>query len=246
VASEDPDGRFGLYLICTGFGRENCDLEPLLGFPFWSSDPIPQPFFGCGNSAPRILISGGGDGAQQDLLRLAFIVPPLQVLRAIFDGIDTAAGMGRKHQEQLTRAVARIQKEYALPLVGEEFMALVDSISSEIWGSIKASVRALLRVEFTLSSVSFAFPKSYLPKCFPLNHILVLILRRYVLEELRRDIFLPRTVIGPIVTPTAEHPCNIEPRLCWGVPHQIELTTDGVKNYAEFDIIIIRHGLFPL
>ena len=77
---------YGLVISARGFGDERCFLEwpnppltrnghPFRGFEFWASDPFERPNLGVPNRAgddprPRVLISGGGDGAMQDFLRI--------------------------------------------------------------------------------------------------------------------------------------------------------------------------------
>src|ERR1700691_5651503 len=59
-------------LIATGFGTENTQVKDnYRGFGFWESDPLRKYALNMGIFAPqRMLISGAGDGALQDLLRV--------------------------------------------------------------------------------------------------------------------------------------------------------------------------------
>ena len=63
---------FDAIINAQGFGVENCELESspkFKGIPFWSNDPFELE--NCElNQKPTVLISGSGDGALQDLLRI--------------------------------------------------------------------------------------------------------------------------------------------------------------------------------
>jgi len=246
VAQEDPEQLFALYLICTGFGKERCSLPPHNGFPFWSTDPIPANDFGCGKKEPRILLSGGGDGAQQDLLRFAFGVPPLDVISNILVATEVTR-RGRKWRQHMTAEVRRLQEIYDLHAVDANFDALVTSIPSEVWFWIKRAIQKMLRPEFVISStIRFVFPRAYVPRCYPLNRILVLFLRRHILEETGADIFLSETSLDAQSIPIPPHSCAKSASECWGFPHRVQLDRLGSSESWDFDILVVRHGLFPL
>lgn len=68
---------FGVALSCIGFGGENVSIagysgQAYKGFEFWDEDPINDTALGVsGGVRPvRALVSGGGDGAMQDFLRI--------------------------------------------------------------------------------------------------------------------------------------------------------------------------------
>ena len=65
---------FGMVLWCVGFGDERRFAPPnYTGFAFWDTDPFEQPDWGVKPppAGLRALVSGGGDGALQDVIRLA-------------------------------------------------------------------------------------------------------------------------------------------------------------------------------
>jgi hypothetical protein len=245
IANEDPDQQFALYLICTGFGRENCSLPPFAGFPFWSTDPIQEPAFGGTGKQARILISGGGDGAQQDLLRLAFMNNATEIFNKVVAAAESSRD-GADWGRQIASGVARIQSsEIELRGAGKAYDQLVNSISPRTWNVIKTAIANMLRPEFLQSKVTFVFSETYLPRCFPLNRVLTLILRRFMLEDHRIDIFLPDTSVGPSAKPCAPHMCQSRPVECWALPHTVDLGRPHGTDSSDFDIILIRHGLLP-
>lgn len=73
---------FGCVLWTVGFGAERCDFGDYVGYPFWETDPFEQPNCGVKGTAPEIVISGSGDGALQDFLRITTNLPSAeQVMR---------------------------------------------------------------------------------------------------------------------------------------------------------------------
>jgi hypothetical protein len=66
----------GAVLWAVGFGAERCDFDGCVGFPFWETDPFEHPDCGVPSGvAPDIVISGSGDGALQDYLRITTNLP---------------------------------------------------------------------------------------------------------------------------------------------------------------------------
>ena len=78
--SKDQDhvwSEFDFVLNCTGPGQEQASLgedSKFASYLFWEDDLLAAPNFGLplARPLPSILISGGGDGALQDFLRIAF------------------------------------------------------------------------------------------------------------------------------------------------------------------------------
>ena len=68
--------KFDFILNCTGFGEEQVSLpgNQHASYQFWADDLLEAPDFGFSHPTrtPRVLISGGGDDALQDFLRIAF------------------------------------------------------------------------------------------------------------------------------------------------------------------------------
>jgi hypothetical protein len=64
---------FGMMLWCVGFGDERRFAPPrYTGFAFWETDRFEHPLWGVGRAPEDLsaLVSGGGDGALQDVIRL--------------------------------------------------------------------------------------------------------------------------------------------------------------------------------
>ncbi len=64
-------GLYGAIISCIGFGAERCTVNQYSGFRFWDADDFEKPNLGLPpQEKPTVLISGGGDGALQDFLRI--------------------------------------------------------------------------------------------------------------------------------------------------------------------------------
>ena len=62
---------FGMIVWTVGFGQERCEVDVnYRGFAFWETEPFQRPDCGLAPEIPRIVISGSGDGALQDFLRI--------------------------------------------------------------------------------------------------------------------------------------------------------------------------------
>ena len=87
-------GPFGAIVLAAGFVRERSTLPgspSFVGFPFWHTDPFETPACGLpGGQAQEgtVLISGTGDGALQDFLR---VITRRRSVRAIFDDLGLGA-----------------------------------------------------------------------------------------------------------------------------------------------------------
>lgn len=82
---------FGMALFCAGFGKERCSVGKYKWFDFWRADDIEQLNFGLpSNVQPTVLISGSGDGALQDFIRVVTgHWSPRDVMRGIYSALDS-------------------------------------------------------------------------------------------------------------------------------------------------------------
>jgi hypothetical protein len=90
VTPKDPQfpPAFAMALACTGFGEENTVVQktaadaPYTGHIFWQVDKYEDdnPPLGIDSGTPNVLISGSGDGALQDFLRIATTIDAAKVL----------------------------------------------------------------------------------------------------------------------------------------------------------------------
>jgi len=85
VESRDEYERTNSFLLdCRGAGEERISIGDFSGFQFWEDDRLADRNLGL-SSAPRVLISGGSDGALQDFLRIVFAgKTPREIYRRFF------------------------------------------------------------------------------------------------------------------------------------------------------------------
>ncbi len=236
----------GMIVNAVGFGVERCDVPRLpppmyRGLAFWQTDRFRRP--NCGLPAPKVakvIISGGGDGALQDFLR---IVTRQRSVRRLYHAIVAAISGGTAGQRARRKAILSTIRGR---ISGAENRAL----RSYLWGSDSVhdhDVHRLLHLAH-LDAVGFALGrvevvaalKAILPSPAPyvllvhpcihftqsysFNRFLVLLIDTYLSQ---RDGAPSRIVAGAEVVSvvgTGGHVCNTaHPRWCLGQPHEVGL-----------------------
>ncbi len=221
----------GMIVNAVGFGVERCDVPRLppptyRGLAFWQTDRFRRP--NCGLRPPKVakvVISGGGDGALQDFLR---IVTRQRSVRRLYQAILAAMPDGTAGQRAQKRTIlSTIQGRIS----GAENRAL----RSYLWGSDPVhdhDIHRLLHLGH-LDAVGFALSraqviaalKAILPSPAPdvllvhscihfaqsyaFNRFLVLLIDAYLS---RRDGTPSRIIAGAEVVSvvgTSGHVCNV-------------------------------------
>ena len=85
ASDESKEAAFDRVFDCTGPGEERTGAGEYRWFDFWSNDELEYPNIGFESRRPTVLISGGGDGALQDFLRILF---PGKSPRDIYSGLQ--------------------------------------------------------------------------------------------------------------------------------------------------------------
>jgi len=92
---------FAMVLWTVGFAPEACTCGPYRGFAFWETDPFALPNCGLPATTPAdVVISGAGDGALQDFLR---ITTGRTLARNVFNTFFNLAAPTRVSREQVER-----------------------------------------------------------------------------------------------------------------------------------------------
>lgn len=253
--------RFGAAASFAGFVREKvavpeAGVSQYRGFPYWSLDPYDISDFDLpGYDKVRVLISGGGDGALQDFIR----VVTGRSAKACYAEL-TAAGLIEPVDLVLAEDLAKRSHAWryraaphgALQLWHDTYdrhaQANFDRWVSANPAAMDALVERLLRknVEATL-----LLPCSHADFTYGLNRWVALHLARIcahargtsLAEVLRHNTALSRldSVDG--------HTCN-SPRGCHGKRHLAHAVRSTCQTRSsdefeigEFDSIIVRHGL---
>jgi hypothetical protein len=252
--------RFGMVIFSGGPGTEVCRIGNYRGFRFWETDSFEKPHLGL-RLPPSILISGGGDGALQDFLRVVtkksvpkdiYNVLPLVVKERIdksITGIEDQAQRAYiwtgkwEHDHEVYELLHALHQKAVSELIN----------SPRIWPDIRAALDPIIDASPDALNVELVHPCNHFFKCYGLNHFLVLLLAAYILKRknyypLRQD-----TMIHDVQG--VGHTCRNNARRCFGRPHDVLFkfadcgTLNGVGAIdvapaaKQYQAVIVRHGL---
>lgn len=257
-----PPRNFGMVLFSTGFGTERTTIGAYSGFRFWDDDPFERADFGTGLSNPRIFISGGGDGALQDFLRIVTHHKSAESIYAtLFNGGNkTLRALRRQVERRLRSAEDQAQRAYVwgataahnhdvLTRLHQDHQSVVDWLLQSGRQAIRDRIQNLLRDPFP--AVTLCHPCTHFDQCYALNRFLVLLISTF-LQEREKYVLKPAT-ITTAVSGTG-HICANQPGTCHGKPHDVvlqptagdcTLTPSAPGTTEAFDAVIIRHGIAP-
>jgi len=259
-----PKEAFGLVLWCVGFGDERRFAPPnYTRFAFWETDPFERPDWGV-ISPPaglRALVSGGGDGALQDVIRLATRKKSaIDVWRDI-----EAGGWSMPHDVRHVLFTAEDQAQRALlwcrPSSADEHNALQQLHDTYVQAvhdlTILHPARALLISEVVKILAANPHPVlnvhscTHFARCYGLNHFLVLLLAKVA--------NMGNLVSGPHLRPqrgvatVAGHGCAGNPWTCHGANHTVHLqhrplcfgAPGAAAGQENAHVLVVRHGIAP-
>jgi hypothetical protein len=273
--------KFAAVLSFAGMLREKCrvpekpaaaDPPAYEGFPYWWRDPYGEAQLGLPTrKRVRVLISGGGDGALQDFIRvltgltarecaqrLGVEAPPESLLMA------SAEDLGRR---------AHAWRGRAGPIHGtlHRWHAAFEAAALQQWqrwtpAQRKHLAATVLRPQVRVTLVHRC---EHFDHSFALNRYLVLLLARLHARShnMRLDRVLRSGQEVSAVAPADGHTCG-NPGACHGLPHVVHTlagachlpgnnTSTAAKTAAkagtkasptplgEFECVIVRHGVEP-
>jgi Pyridine nucleotide-disulphide oxidoreductase len=250
--------RAGAVAIATGFGAERVEVQGsnFRGFGFWESDPFSHLYSGSlgpgfPKTPPKILISGSGDGALQDFLRIMTGVQSARELlkaveisedaRNLLKDFDRYAshgnfwGDGARHDhawhqylDEQYRKVAR--DELTNAHVRDELSKRLDNRACE------------LRVVHSCD---------HLTAYYGANRFLTLLIDEY-LKAQRIHVLVPKTRLFDVHSAEYHHVCQGNAQDCYGQEHEVtcvqhddcqEPDATGASITDTYNAIIIRHGI---
>lgn len=260
-------------IMAVGFGSEISNFEDLSGeqhaaIPFWSDDKFESVDQGLPEFGP-ILVSGSGDGALQDFVRLTCgvssvrtlifdlykITSPTSKWKAAFEGLWHWEDHAKKSRNFFTQeydeceVLSRLQKAYD---------AAVDELisDSEDWAKVTEhlNVRTQNRKR---GNITLLAKCTHFTWCYPLNRVAVLILIRYF-SQMGQEVLIKNSAL---VNATPE--LKAASSNAWGCKHKVTLAhgTDcsvsggairsWLKNGKETSSeeylgLVIRHGIRPI
>lgn len=269
---------FGAVLSCAGFGPERtADLQVpsrwggYVGPAFWLDDDRISPGHAGTMGIDRVLISGGGDGALQDVQRVltgAFGKALLHLLSASADAHGVALFPPTMISTFL-QADDKGRRAYAWQRdkqpIAQDMAAWHDAFATEVntWFAAlsRSSLAALqqiaadvLRPELLSGqmAVTWVYKEASPGYAYALNRYLTLVLQALTLVQAssgllpRVDVFAEHEVVQ-IKPSQSGHRCT-SPATCWGVPHDVTLQAvpAGAKVCVnDVQLIIVRHGALP-
>ena len=260
---------FGMMLSCAGIGTENCTVGAYSGFRFWDTDPFEQPNMGMpAGTAPRVLISGGGDGGLQDFLRIVTSKPAEEIYHCLTNSsVSTPIPNWSEVENRLQSAEDQAQRAFLWGAtrghdhavnsdLHQTYQDIVNSLRADpkVWKDIEDRLKGT--VNPSVPDITLAYPCTHFSRCYGLNRFLVLLLKEY-LESVHpgRIVFQEKRKVADIV---AKHTpsCHNSPRDCHGEDHTVqfcdapdcEMPSSGTPTVTfsqDFNVIILRHGVSP-
>jgi hypothetical protein len=258
----DPPGRpkltVGMILIAVGFGAERVTAPPnFRSLAFWESDPYQKP--NCGLSfSPRIVISGGGDGALQDFLR---VVTGLRSVEEIASRCPIPANVATEVLSTENRAQRAHLWGSSLDGDHDIHRTLHDAHRSAAAEALKepAVVAALAKfLPPSPPSLNLVHPCTHFSQAYGFNRFLVLLIDGYYVSKGFPSLLIPCAAVVD-VTEVKPHVCLVpgmtqpDPSRCLGHKHAVKL---GLAHHAgcipappappaplKAEVVIIRHGV---
>lgn len=253
----------GVVIWATGFGREQHYLmagsppqpHPTWGYGFWQSDPLGEPDLGVKNGPASVLISGSGDGALQDFLRITTtcksageIYSKCRIPDELERRLQTAQEWAQRthswgrHAGHDHAVLNRLHAEYE-QVVG---MALAQA-------GIQKELPKLLRPH--MPTVRLVYECEHFSACYGLNRFLALLVGRYLegrSVEGRGSILMAKRRLKDLRSIEKSHHCGADPVECHGKRHRATLVEfpdcggvagNEVRLQQPVNVLVIRHGL---
>lgn len=270
VTWQDAD----IIMLAAGFGIEDTTVPDTTqagvdfqGLDFWSDDQFETPTMGIANHKHGVLVSGGGDGALQDFVRLSTGV---RAVRDILDAAWNSTEQLTPWKEQMAALwhwedhASRARGFLPTPLdecdllrrLHQRHLEAVQSlINSPEWPAVVNWFDQQMSGR-VVGSVKLALKCDHFHWCYGLNRTGALIAIEYI-KHRTRDNPVKTNVALKSTAPVA-HTCSIG---CWGHVHEAHLAqgvscaddVDAIKAWPaaktlpeHFDGLVVRHGIDPL
>jgi hypothetical protein len=267
-AAFTPGGieHFKIAVSTVGFGMERTSLGTFSSYRFWDTDPLERPDYGLPGVSPNILISGGGDGALQDFIRVSTAAPSA---RQIFDALPLMPTLRAGLESAIQSAEDQAQRAYlwgtpgstAVPArdhtiherLHQAFVDQIDILASypRVWPMIVAALNKIVRSSAS-AKLCLVYPCGHFDRCYALNRFLVLLLARYYQLERGETVLYPNTKVTAVSGIT--HTCASDPASCYGQTHTVAYSGSACQGFPGFtslppgsrhEIVLLRHGIIP-
>lgn len=261
---------FGAMIWAAGFGEEDRTIvarpttpsapNQILyeGQPFWG----PDNFTNLGIRRPTVLISGSGDGALQDYIRVttrlesaSMVYRACQIPQEIIPELQSAEDRAQRGRCWTDNDAD--EAPYLAELQDIHDQAVGYALSSPSVRNALANILA----GAAAPPVELVYRGSLMTGYYGLNRFLVLLIAGFKELYLEAPTLFPNTIISNIVASNQAHSClQMGPRgpraagqyssdgmllshACFGESHDVTLTrSDGTTRTKTFNVIIVRHG----
>lgn len=259
---------FGMVLSCVGFGTERVVMGDYASTRFWDSDFLGHQDLGLPRVAlPRVLVSGGGDGALQDCLRILTRGSEIRSAGELYAAVtaqlrfqEEIEALERRLQcaeDQAQRALvwsARPEHDHPIHEQLHRIHAeVIASLSDRLWSFICSALEGLI----VSTQLELLYSCDHFTASYALNRFLVLLMARYLRENHGQELLRPGLVVAAVAPggTAPRHRCTRSAADCYRHPHRVTVTGSACPNgtpatrnaldHAEHDIILLRHGVTP-
>ncbi len=254
-----PTHSFGAILYCTGYRAERSSIGQFSSPDFWSKDCLEEPGLGFPEgSKVRVLISGAGDGAMQDLLRICTRkTSAKEVYDELFSGCAASFLQSVGSRVSVAEDFALRSRIWAQSKSHDErcdeylddfYRGLTTDVFEELGDVLRSRIDDYA-ARLHHVQIEWCYPCHHFSQSYPLNRFLThLLLSHFV----RQDVIRERRVscVGRVYSEQTGHDCNGDARICWGKAHKVEFcnstcheTDAQVVDEQTYDVILLRHGL---
>jgi hypothetical protein len=262
---------FGMMLWCVGFGDERRFAPPgYTGFAFWETDPFEHPVWGVSPPPDDLsaLVSGGGDGALQDVIRLttgkkSALDVYQELVRAGWSLTDDVRHELFIAEDQAQRVLLwcppRSQDEHnALEHLHKAYeTAITKVLAGPSAAALTAAVQKLVVATRTPARpVLLVHSCTHFARVYGLNHFLVLLLAKVAAMSpgMGRLQVMSQVGVAQVTGVDPRHACAT-PSGCHGVEHDVTLERrpscvglpgpSVIAGSQRAHVVVIRHGIAP-
>lgn len=257
--------QFGMVVSCVGFGTEKSSVDvKYSSFRFWDTDGFERADLGIKHTVAqrRVLISGGGDGALQDYLRIVTNQRSAKHINSLLPHVVNSRIRDALYsaEDQAQRAYIWGYNDMHDHAVHKALHISHQGVIDELWNnsSLQRQVAQALdnlirqdvldkRIEVTL-----VHRCDHFSNCYGLNRFLVLLLDKHLRVKYGIHSLRPHTVVTEVSG--TGHTCGNVPTACHGRKHEVTFGQSYCwtrRNHEKpagkdyFEVVIIRHGIDP-
>jgi hypothetical protein len=251
-------GDFNALILCSGMGQEQSAVGSYRGFDFWETDPYEHETLELSDT-PKILLSGSGDGALQDLLRVA---TGFSSVKDLMTSITTESVRSRlRHlvfsaedhaQRCLLWSSGKLRDHQISREIDQIYSNLIDTRGHGTAGwddMVKVLDQILIKRNSDGRELHLVHGCDHFSRCYALNRFFgKLIMARLVQHDATRFKVIQNSRTTRVLG--TDHNCSGKPEECHGAPHSVSFESakcDGTAALEPFsalyNVVSIHHGI---